>query len=424
METPANELTASAAAAAIAAHRLTARTVTEACLARINARDASVKAFVRLAADLRAQTARADAEPARGPLHGVPVAVKDLIDTADMDTEYGSPARRNHRPLKDAACVAKLRAAGAIIIGKTATTEFAHVTPAATCNPHDLGRTPGGSSSGSAAAVADFMVPAALGTQTGGSVIRPASYCGTYGFKSSVGRTDTAGVHELGRSLDTVGWFARSAADLILMGRVLLEAQRAPAPMAGRPRIAVCRTPFDTAASPEMRAAVEDAAARLRDAGAEILERALPPSFGDLQQVHRRIISTEAARAFAAYEAATPELLSAALRAYMAEGRANEAVYAQAQAKANARRADLAPLMRDIDGFLVPAATGEAPEGLASTGDATFSLFWSLLAVPCATIPFAKGPAGMPLGIQFVGRRDRDEELLALTEWADAALRR
>lgn len=424
MEQPANELTAAAAAAAIAAHRLTARTLVESCVARINARDPSVKAFVRLAADLRAQTARADAEPARGPLHGVPIAVKDLIDTADMDTEYGSPARRNHRPLKDAACVAKLRAAGAIVIGKTATTEFAHVTPAATCNPHDLGRTPGGSSSGSAAAVADFMVPAALGTQTGGSVIRPASFCGVYGFKSSVGRTDAAGVHELGRSLDTVGWFARSAADLSLLGRVLLEAPRTPTPLAGRPRIAICRTPFDSAAAPEMRAAVEDAAMRLREAGAEVLERALPPSFGDLQQVHRRIISTEAARAFAGYEAATPDLLSAALRAYMAEGRANEAVYAQAQAKAAARRADLAPLMRDIDGFLVPAATGEAPEGLASTGDATFSLFWSLLAVPCATVPFAKGPSGMPLGIQFVGRRDRDEELLALTEWADAALRR
>ena len=410
------------AAAAIAARRLSARDLVEACLARIGARDPQVKAFVRLAADLSAQCARVDNEPPRGPLHGVPVAIKDLIDTADMDTEYGSPVRRNHRPATDAACVAKLRAAGAIIIGKTATTEFAHVTPTPTGNPHDLGRTPGGSSSGSAAAVADHMVPAALGTQTGGSVIRPASYCGICGFKSSVGRTDVRGVHELAGSLDTVGWFTRSTRDLALLGRVLLEAPRTPEPPAARPRIAVCRTPFDAAAAPEMRKAVDDAAERLRDQGAEILERALPPSFGDLNQVHRRIVSTEAARAFAAYEAAAPELLSPALRAFMAEGRANEALYAQAQAKATARRADLAPLMRDIDALLVPAATGEAPLGLASTGDATFSLFWSLLAVPCLTLPFAKGPAGLPLGIQLIGRRDRDEELLALGEWVAASL--
>jgi amidase len=415
-------LTLGDAARAIAAKRIKSRDLVDACLARIAARDPQIKAFVRLAADLRAQTARADAEPPRGPLHGVPVAVKDLIDTADMDTEYGSAIRRGFRPMRDAACVARLRGAGAIVIGKTATTEFAHVTPAATVNPLDPQRTPGGSSSGSAAAVADFMVPAALGTQTGGSVIRPAAFCGLFGFKSSVGRTDVAGVHELAGALDTVGWLARSAADLTLLGDVLLTPTRIGAPLAPRPRIAACRTPFDAAASPEAREAVASAASRLREAGAEVLERALPPSFGDLNLVHRRVCSVEAARALAPYEAENAELLSPALRDFIEEGRANAAGYAQAVAKAEARRKDVAALMRDVDAFLVLAAPGEAPIGLASTGDATFSLFWSLLQLPCATLPTARGLNGMPIGIQLIGRRDRDEELLAVSRWTARAL--
>jgi amidase len=415
-------LTVGDAAKAIADKRIKSRDIVEACLARIAARDPEIKAFVRLAADLRAQTARADAEPPRGPLHGVPVAVKDLIDTADMDTEYGSPIRRGFRPMRDANCVARLRAAGAIVIGKTATTEFAHTTPAATANPLDPQRTPGGSSSGSAAAVADFMVPAALGTQTGGSVIRPAAFCGLFGFKSSVGRTDVTGVHELVGSLDTVGWLTRSADDLALLGTVLLTPARAAAPLPPKLRIAQCRTPFDAAATQEARDAVSAAAARLREAGAEVLERALPPSFGDLNQVHRRLGSVEAARAFAPYEAENAELLSPALRGFIEEGRANAAGYAQSVAKAEARRKDLAALMRDIDAFLVIAAPGEAPVGLGSTGDATFSTFWSLLQVPCVTLPTSRGPSGMPIGVQLVGRRDRDEELLAVSCWTARAL--
>jgi Asp-tRNA(Asn)/Glu-tRNA(Gln) amidotransferase A subunit family amidase len=352
----------------------------------------------------------------------VPVAVKDLIDTADMDTEYGSPIRRGFRPMRDANCVARLRAAGAIVVGKTATTEFAHVTPAATANPLDPQRTPGGSSSGSAAAVADFMVPAALGTQTGGSVIRPAAFCGLFGFKSSVGRTDVTGVHELVGSLDTVGWLTRSAADLALLGTVLLTPTRAAAPLPPKLRIAHCRTPFDSAATPEARDAVTAAAARLREAGAEVLERALPRTFSDLNQVHRRLGSVEAARAFGPYEAENAALLSPALRGFIEEGRANAASYAQSVAKAEARRKDLAALMRDIDAFLVIAAPGEAPVGLGSTGDATFSIFWSLLQVPCVTLPTARGPSGMPIGVQLVGRRDRDEELLAVSCWTARAL--
>jgi len=210
-------LTLGDAAKAIAAKRIKSRDIVEACLARIAARDPEIKAFVRLAADLRAQTARADAEPPRGPLHGVPVAVKDLIDTADMDTEYGSPIRRGFRPMRDANCVARLRAAGAIVIGKTATTEFAHTTPAATANPLDPQRTPGGSSSGSAAAVAAGMVPLALGSQTTGSTIRPASFCGVFGLKPTHGLIPRHGMFQLSRTLDHVGLFARSVEDIALL---------------------------------------------------------------------------------------------------------------------------------------------------------------------------------------------------------------
>jgi Asp-tRNA(Asn)/Glu-tRNA(Gln) amidotransferase A subunit family amidase len=258
------------------------------------------------------------------------------------------------------------------------------------------------------------MVPVALGTQTGGSVIRPASYCGLYGFKSSCGRTDVAGVHPLGPSLDTVGWLARSAADLALLGSVLLASFRPPQPI-DRPRLAVTRTPYDGLATSEARAAPVDLALRLADA--EIVELALPAGFTGLNVLHQRLVAIEAARAMADYRDHHADLLTPALRALLASGRRDADAYPALVAEAEAARAALAGLMAGIDALLVPAATGEAPLGLGSTGDAGFSLFWSLLQVPCATLPFARGPANMPIGVQLVGRFGEDERLLSLATW-------
>jgi Asp-tRNA(Asn)/Glu-tRNA(Gln) amidotransferase A subunit family amidase len=411
-------LTASQAAAAIANGSLTAAAVMDTCLARIAARDGEIRAFARLAPDARERAEEADRASHRGPLHGVPVAIKDIIATEGLGTEYGSPIFAGHVPANDAHCVVRLKAAGAVVIGKTVTTEFAHLTPQATRNPRDPGRTPGGSSSGSAAAVADGMVPVALGTQTGGSVIRPASYCGVYGFKSSVGRTDMRGVHELAGSLDTVGWFARAAEDLSLLGRVLLSLGKRWPDQPSAPRLACAATPYDHLADAAALRARDAACAKLREAGVEIVQIDLPPEFGTLNALHRRVVSVEASRAFARYAAEHPDKLSPALASFIAEGRRNEGGYEEARALAKEVRYRLLQIMDGIDALVVPAATGEAPVGLDSTGDATFSLFWSLLGPPCATVPAATGAAGLPIGVQFVGRFGHDEELLALVEWA------
>lgn len=413
------DLTLAQAARAVAERQITSRALVDACLERIVERDGDIKAFVRLAPDARDIAGQRDREKPRGPLHGVPIAIKDLIDTAGLGTEAGCRALKGRVPSRDAACVTAIKRAGAIIIGKTATTELAFSPPAATRNPRDPMRTPGGSSSGSAAAVADGMVPAALGTQTGGSVIRPAAFCGIHGFKSSVGRTDVAGVHELAGSMDTVGWMARSAEDLEILGQVLLTPRRETAALPTRPRIAWVRTPYDAKASAATHQALADCARRLAPY-CDVVSRDLPPTFRDLNALHRRISSSESALAFQAYPA---ELLDPATNTYVAEGWANHATYARDMAEARAHRATLADFMRGFDALLAPAAPDEAPVGLASTGDAAFSLFWSLLHVPCATIPFATGPTDMPIGVQLIGAMDRDEELLALAAWIDVALR-
>ncbi len=419
-------LTASEAARRIAEGKLSAVALTEACLARIAAREEIVGAFEHLDEDQALAQARAcDRAPPRGPLHGVPIAVKDLLDTEDMPTTYGSPIYRGHRPARDAAVVAAVRAAGAIILGKTVTTEFAHMTPGRTTNPHDPTRTPGGSSSGSAAAVAAFMAPLAFGTQTGGSVIRPASFCGIYGSKPTRGRVDLKGVKELAGSFDTVGWFARSAEDLSLLGRILLQparnAAKAKAPQ--RPRIAFCRTPYWDKALPESRDAVERAAKRLAEQGAEIQPLDLPADFAALQPTHRMISADDATRAFRDEYDVNRTLLSEAIRTLIETGLAEDpARVAEGRALAERSRGAFDRIIQGYDAVLVPSAPGEAPVGIASTGNAVFSSFWSLLETPCITLPFARGPHDMPVGVQLVGARGGDEALLAVAEWAAARL--
>jgi Asp-tRNA(Asn)/Glu-tRNA(Gln) amidotransferase A subunit family amidase len=404
-----HSLSATRARRAIVAEDLTPAALLAACRARIATRDDEIGAFARLE--------DAKTLPVLGALAGIPVAIKDIVDTAGLGTEYGSPLFAGNVPTADADCVRRLKEAGAIILGKTVTTEFAHVTPKATRNPRDPARTPGGSSSGSAAAVADFMAPLAIGTQTGGSVIRPASFCGTFGFKPSIGRTNTTGVHELARSLDTVGWFARSASDLRLMGAILLDPPRTPAPRRVRPRLACLTTPYDADAQPSAREA-RDKVCRQLSGVADIVPVKLPASYSALNALHRRIVSVEASRAFAPYEKRDASKLSPLLREFIALGRTNEAGYAEAQAEVDVARRAYDADIEHFDAFVLPAALGEAPVGLGSTGEATYSLFLSLLGPPCATLPAATGPAGMPIGVQFVGARGRDEELLELVGWA------
>jgi amidase len=358
------------------------------CLERIEAREDELRAWAWLDAEAALAQARArDAEPPRGPLHGLPVGVKDVIDTADMPTAYGSPIYEGHRPERDADCVAWLREQGAVILGKTVTTEFATYQPPATVNPHDPDRTPGGSSSGSAAAVAAGMVPVAYGTQTAGSVIRPAAFCGVVGFKPRHGWASTAGIKPLSARLDTLGTFGRTVADAARLAG--LE------PAAGEPRIAFCRTPWVDAA-PE----VEEAARRL---GARELE--LPPEFASLAAAQETVMAFDVARNLEPEWREHREGLSQVMQDYIRDAR--EVPVEEAEAAAALRdqcRSRLPAVLAGLDALLVPAALGEAPlRSEGNTGDPLLCRAWTLLGVPAISVPGLTGPAGMPVGVQLVG---------------------
>jgi amidase len=394
---------------------LTAVDAVQACIERVQERDGDVNAWVHWDPEPALAEARArDTEAPRGPLHGMPIGVKDMIDTADRPTEYGSPIFAGHRPAADASCVAALRAAGAVVLGKTATTELAAYEPAATRNPHDLRRTPGGSSSGSAAAVADGMVPVALGTQTAGSVVRPAAFCGVLGFKPTFGLVDRAGVGAQAPSLDTVGWFAREAEHLALVLRVLAPG----APQGEATRVAVMTTPHDGEADADVRAALAAAAAAL---GADQAE--WPAAWDGLTEAQTAVQAREAALEFAPLRAEHEAQMSAKLLGLIAEGEAvTPAAHAAALALARAAAAALPAAMRDVDALLVPAVRGEAPEGLDATGDPLFCRAWTLLGVPAIAVPAGRGAHGMPIGVQLVGRPGSDHALIALAGHLQQAL--
>jgi Asp-tRNA(Asn)/Glu-tRNA(Gln) amidotransferase A subunit family amidase len=413
------------AARAIQAGRLTSEALVAACLERIAARDGGLAAWVHVAADAALAQARAlDRQPARGPLHGVPVGIKDIVDTADMPTEYGSPIYRGHRPRADAAAVALLRQAGCVILGKTATAEFANQHPPATRNPRNPAHTPGGSSSGSAAAVADGMVPLALGTQTGGSMIRPAAFCGVVGLKPSFGSINRTGVKPVADSLDTLGLFANTVEDAALALSVL-SGRRAPdfSARTAAPRIGFARTSRWKEADAATRGALESAASRLAAAGADVKEAALPAAAEALFDAQRLIMDFEAARALAWEQAQHREQISATLRKRLEGGWAvSREQYDDARQTAHDARRQFSDLMRGFDLLLTPSARGEAPHGLASTGDALFNRIWTLLGVPCVTLPWGSGPDGLPLGIQLVSAIEQDTALLAHAQWAASEL--
>ena len=420
MSGAANAPGAARAARAIADGTASSEAIVAACLARIAEREATVRAWAWVDPDRALAEARArDAAPPAGPLHGVPVGVKDIFDTADMPTRMGSPIYAGHRPAADAAAVAILRQAGAVILGKTVTAEFAGTHPGPTTNPHDPARTPGGSSQGSAAAVADFMVPAALGTQTGGSVLRPSSYCGIFGFKPSFGTFNRAGIKFAAESFDTIGLHARGLDDIALLADVLTG--RAPGGIAALdtpPRIGLCRTPLWHLAEPETAAAVDAAADAARAAGATVDEAALPAAFAALADARRAINDYERARALAHEWASARDRLSPAMRETVAAGLAVPfAEYRAALGRAADCRGRLGAVFAGRDALLVPAVNGEAPRGLGYAGDPAFQALWTMLHVPAIALPTHRGPNLMPVGVQLVAPEGADDRLLAVAAW-------
>jgi Asp-tRNA(Asn)/Glu-tRNA(Gln) amidotransferase A subunit family amidase len=389
---------------------LSAQRLARSCLERIAEREPAVQAWAFLAQEI--------VYGERAPLRGVPLGVKDIFDTFDMPTEYGSPIYHGHRPRADCAPVALARAAGATVLGKTVTAEFATFVPGKTRNPHHPGHTPGGSSSGSAAAVADSMVPLAFGTQTAGSVIRPGSYCGVVACKPTYNLLPRAGVHPNADSLDTVGVYARSVEDIAfflqaLTGRSDLEGT------VDRPRIGACRTwEWDLVEAPM--AAAFDTVSNKLDAG----EARLPDSFKGLRDAHGTVIRYEGARALADEYRRFRDLLDPGLRrrceeGYAIDGRAHQ----EALGYAMRCRAALEGAFDDHDVLIAPAATGEAPKGLGSTGDTSMNVVWTLLHVPSVCVPMGKGANGLPLGLQVVGRIGDDARTLACAAWIQSQLK-
>jgi len=414
-------ISATEASAAIAAGKLSSEALIAECLERIGQREQEVRAWAFIDPKLALEQARQrDREPARSRLHGIPIGVKDVIDTCDMPTEYGSPIYRGHRPVCDAACVAQARELGAVILGKTVSTEFATRHPNKTRNPCNIEHTPGGSSSGSAAAVADGMVPIAFGTQTSSSIIRPAAFCGVIGYKPTFGLINRAGLKFLAESLDTIGTLTRTIPDAAL---IVEELSGMPATSFDEvsllePRIGFCRTPYWDQADAGTQANLQSAVDRLAAAGAKVGEVTLPDEFAALAETQIIVSAYEFFRALTHERTRFPQLISASLTERIAAGgRVSRAGYEESRGLAQTARKQVADVFRDYDVLVAPSAPGEAPRGLESTGNPIFGLMWTLLRLPCLTLPHGVGPHGLPLGLQVVGRRGEDAHLFVHAEW-------
>ena len=416
-----NELSFAEAATAIERGDITSEQLTRACLDRVEARDGDVKAWAFIDPELALAQARACdvADERKGLLHGVPFGVKDIIATHDMPTGMGSPIYEGHRPGYDAACVALLRAAGAVILGKTVTVEFAGMAPPPTANPHNLACTPGGSSSGSGAAVADFMVPAAFGTQTAGSIHRPAAHCGVIGYKPTFDTFSIHGVWPAAQSLDTLGLLTRGIDDVELISAALLgrPLRRERAPITS-PRIAICKTHLWDIVKPETEEAIQIAKEVLSARGAAVVELILPESFDELVSARDIISSYERARATAHEWYNHRDLLSPQLQKGVAKGFAwDYEEYAHAMKVGADRRHDLDMLFNAFDAIIAPCTAGEAPPDRNSTGDHTHIGMWNLLHAPSYALPTYRGPNNMPVAIQLIGRHGEDDALFDVAKW-------
>jgi len=429
-------MSASRIAAEIRSGAITSEQVVEACLNRIALLEETVQAWSFLDPDYAFAQARA-ADRAReegrtlGLLHGVPVGIKDIFDTADMPTENGTVLHAGRQPREDATVVSLLRSAGAIILGKTVTTELAVLAPGKTRNPHHPEHTPGGSSSGSAAAVAADMVPLAIGTQTNGSIVRPASYCGVIGFKPSHGSISRYGVLHQSWHLDQIGVFAKTIEDAALLSEVImifdsrdpsmkpqarphlreLAAQIPSTP----PRIAFVKSPVWHYADKETQAAFADLIHLL---SGNIEEIELPAIFDEAIELHRMIMEADLAISFAKeYEHGRTQL-SATLRGMIERGQKVLAIqYNDAIGKVPFLSAALENIFKCYDAILTPATTGQAPHGLESTGSPIFCTIWTLCGLPAISLPLLKGPVGLPLGVQLVGRKYNEGLLLRTGNW-------
>lgn len=421
LPTPLNELTATEIVAAIRSGSTTCEAVTRACLERIAERESEVQAWQYVNPDQAiAEARKRDLSGGRGPLFGVPFNAKDIIDTSDMPTEYGSPIYAGYRPRADAACVALSRKAGGVLLGKAVTVEFANRHPSRTRNPLDLTRTPGGSSSGSAASVADYMVPLSIGTQGTSSTVKPASFCGVFGYRPTYGELRCAGVKEGAGSFDTLGLFARSIDDIALHRDVLLDCEPVPVPQnVPAPRVAFCRTHFWTLLEPSAQMLLEDGADRIRKKGAKVADLQLPKEIEEAAEARGLVAGYEFARNYTWEIENHWEKLSDTLR----NGRIKDGLscsyerYVESRNMIERCRAQMMQLLEDYDVVLTAGAAGEAPVGLHTTGSSKLALIWTTMHLPAISVPVFKGPGGMPFGALLVGKRSGDRELFASARW-------
>lgn len=429
-------LGAAEAARAIRDGQLTSEELVDACLKRIAEFEPTVQAWTHLNPEYAlaqardADKRRYNAEPV-GPLNGVPVGIKDIFDTVDYPTEYGSPIHAGRNTLDDAMAVAMLRQAGAVVMGKTVTTEFAVYAPGKTTNPHDPARTPGGSSSGSAASVAAFMVPLALGSQTNGSTIRPASFCGVVGYKPTFGLISRRGALRQSPPLDQVGVFARSVEDAALMAEQMMVFDAADSHMRMRARPALSKTAVAEPPLPPRFAFIKSPAWDQAEAGtkaafnelAEFLGDSceaidIAPVYDEVFEWQRRVMEADLAKNFAADFARAPEQFSQQLTEMIVRGREVHAVdYNIGIDRIDEFANGFEGVFADFDAILTPATAGEAPLGLNATGSPSFCTTWTFTGMPAITLPLMHGEAGMPLGVQLVGRKGDDARLLRTAKW-------
>ena len=415
-----NQLNLVAAAKGIASGEFTSEELVTACLARIQAREEQVRAWAYLDPEQVLARARVcDERPPATPLHGLPIGIKDIIDTVNMPTCYGSRVYTGHYPAKEARCIRLLEQAGAVIMGKTVTTEFAFYAPGKTANPHALGHTPGGSSSGSAAAVADFHVPIALGTQTSGSIIRPASFNGIFGYKPTYNSYSLNGIHPLAPALDTLGAFSRSPVDVALLHGVLTEKEMTP-PVALRPAtVAFVRTPAWDDADPEMQTNVLDFVGRLKQAGIDVIEVDEGLLY-DLMEVQQAYLARGASLSLGPVTAGNPDKVRSQTLELVAAGRRVDETFNTRLEEALTRgERFLASVFSRAELIITPSAPGVAPAGLHNTGDPMFNRIWTFLQTPCMNLPLTKSRRGLPIGIQLLCNKQEDERVFAYTAYLE-----